>query len=269
MRHDDMPGFSLESIVAKTDQAILYDGKEMATGMPVIVKLVRNDRFGKNEVAMLSKVEEADPDGPVHVVRLLRTHECGSNLYMALERFDETLDHLDADRMTPLALMSIALGAARGLLEMHRAGVVDDDVKPANIAFKSASGRVAHIDLDCARLTGEEPIGYTKDYAAPEVMARVSSDNSPCYGWGRTMEFLACGETRPEPGVQLNEIVPWIGKAFAKLVERCCRPNFDERPSVPDLYECVKRIVRARVRCPYCNAIAFPDSSSCPHWHRT
>lgn len=268
MAHETTPGCIIEYELTRTERAILYVGKDASTGEPVIAKLVRNDCFGQNEVAMLRTVAQASPDGPSHVVRLIKAIEVNGNLCMVLEPFDETLDQLDAGRMTPLALMSIAVGAAKGLAEMYRAGVVDDDVKPGNIAFKRRSGRVAHIDLDCARRTGEKPVGYTREYAAPEVIACQSSDTSPCYGWGRTMEFLACGKIGLGPDYRLDTFVPWVGAAFAELVARCCMPNPRGRPSVPDLCDLAQHLVRTRVRCRYCKAITFPDASSCHQCHR-
>ena len=208
---------------------------------------------------MLRLVANANPGGPAHVMRLLDTHEVEDNLWLALEFFDSPLDSLDPQQMTSLALMSIAADSAKGNVEMIRAGVIDYDVKPANIAFKKRSGRAAHLDLGCARLFGQKPVGYTPDYVAPEIKRRIPSDTSPCYGWARTMEEIVTGKFGLGPDNILSDYVPWVGREFARLVAQCCHEDPRRRPSVTELYERVKFEVLNKKRCRHCNAVMFRD----------
>ena len=207
--------------------------------------------------------DSINPQGPVHVMHLLDSHEDKDDLWLVLEYFNCTLDAVDHLEMTQLALMSISADTAKGLREMQCAVVVDDDVKPANMAFKARSGRVAHLDLGCARLAGEPPLGSTAGYSAPEIAMGIASDTSPCYGWARTMEYLAFGKIGLGPDDLLCDYVPWVGRAFANLVGQCCHDDPDRRPVVEDLDRNLKKIMGARVRCPRCNAVKFPDGQ-CP-----
>ena len=258
-----LPGYVLEEEITRTERAIIYRAVDEADGCLVAAKLVQNDVHGKHEIEMLQRVQQANPAGPAHVMRLLDTHEDGDDLWMVLELFNATVSKFDPWKITPLALMSIAADSAKGLVEMARAGVVDDDVKPQNIAIKARSGRVVHIDLGCARRSGQKPRGYTPDYVAPEIEQGIPSDTSPCYGWGRTMEFLAIGKIGLGPNYLLSSYVPWMGREFARLVAQCCEPDPDRRPSIEELYRLVKEIVRERRRCPKCNAIRFANGA-CP-----
>jgi serine/threonine protein kinase len=257
---DAVPGYIIREEIARTDRAIVYRALVEGTGEPAAAKLLRNDRDGHHEIEMLERVLASVSPGPVHVVRLKDRYEDGDNLWLFVEYFDSTLEDLRPMEMTPLALMSIALDSSKGLVEMFRAGVVDDDVKPGNIAFKFRSGRVAHIDLGCARLTGHKPVGYTPHYAAPEIEVGHPSDTSPCYGWARTMEEIVTGKYGLGPSDLLTDCVPWVGREFARLVAGCCHEDPRRRPHVPELYDLVKQEIQRKVRCPRCNAVRFHDA---------
>ena len=216
---------------------------------------------------MLERVMAAHPRGPGHVMQLLGTHEHAPDLWLALEKFDHTVEELAPERMTPMVLMTVAYGSVKGLVEIEQAGIVDDDVTPKNIAFKSDNGHVAHIDLGYARLPGDPPRGYTEQYAAPEIVNGVPSDTSACYGWARTIEFLCYGRADLGPHHSLHDLLPWVGPRLASLVVACTLPNPERRPSVSELAHTVRDIVRHRRRCPCSNAIMFRDGV-CPNCGR-
>jgi len=265
-KRDDIPGYTVGKEFARTTQAIVYHGADSGTKQPVVLKLVSIDA-GRHEVKMLQTIQDSNPGGPVHVAHLLGSCEDGPDLWMVLESFDETVDRIDPAAMVPLALMHIAVDTAKGLVEMHRAGIVDDDVKPYNMAFKTGSGRVAHIDLGYARRSGDIPIGSTVGWTAPEIKDHQPSETSPCYGWARSMEFLTKGKVGLGPDYRLDMFVPWVGSKFAELIAMCCEPDPDDRPSVPQLYEAVKRLVQAKTRCACSNAVRFHDGA-CPNCGR-
>jgi serine/threonine protein kinase len=259
----ELPGYEVGDEIARTDRAIVFEGRDESRDRPVALKLVQNDESGWHEVEMLRLVAKANPEGPVHVMRLLDICEDSHDLWLVLDYFQATLSDLDPQAMTPLALMNIALDTAKGLVEMVRADVIDDDVKPANVAFKAASGRVAHVDLGCARLSGEKPVGSTAGFNAPEIEHGIPSDTSPCYGWGRTVEWLVTGKTGQGPEFLLDRFVPWIGPTFARVVATCVQHDPNDRPEIDALYEYVKEIVHRRRRCCQCNAVRF-DDAACP-----
>jgi serine/threonine protein kinase len=255
--------YEIEEEIGRTDRAIVYRARDNTHGDPVALKLVQNDHVGKREVEMLKRIQHVNSPGPAHVMRMLNAHEDNRDLWIVLELFSGTLEHLDPACMTPLAFMSIAVDSAKGLVEMERAGVVDDDVKPTNIAFKANSGRAAHLDLGCAHLAGERPVGYTPDFVAPEVEHGVSSPTSPCYGWARSMEYLVTGKSGFGPGDRLDSYVSWMGRETACLIADCCWDDYQRRPSVNEVYRRMKQIVHNRRRCPRCDAVMFHDGM-CP-----
>ncbi|MCL4218028.1 MAG: protein kinase [Candidatus Hydrogenedentes bacterium] len=254
-----IPEYSVGKEIARTERAIVFKGTENGTGKPVALKLMNDDWPGQHEIKMLKHMNSHSRSGPVHVLRLLDTYEDHPNLWLVLEYFDATIDELLPQEVSPLTLMTIAADSAKGLVEMDRVDIVDDDVKPTNIAFKAGSGRVAHLDLGCARFRGEKVIGSTDGFVAPEVRKGVPSDSSPCYGWARTMQFLVTGQTDLAPTTLLSDWLPWVGRDFAKLIVQCCHHNPRRRPSVEDLYNRIKGIVNERKRCRRCNAMVFRD----------
>ena len=262
-RYPAVPGYEIDDEIGRTLQAVVFKARDTRRNMPVALKLVQNDDKAFHEVEMLQQVARANPGGPAHVMRLLDTHQDGLDLWLAVEYYSATLDQLDARAMTPFAVMNVALDTVRGMLEMWRVNIVDDDIKPANVAFKSASGRVAHVDLGCARLRGEPSRGCTEVFGAPELKHGVASDTSPCYGWGRTMEFLVTGRAGFGPDYLLSDCVPWVGRRFARLVAACGHHNPNRRPTVEALVQYVSENVELRKRCPRCNAMCFRDGA-CP-----
>ncbi len=251
------PGYELDHEIARTRLAIVYSARHEPSGRRVAMKLVRAG--DTSEVEMLERVRDACRGVPRHVVRFFESHEEDGDLWIALELFRETLDSLKPADMTPLALMSISLDSSFGLAEMERAAVIDDDVKPANLAYKD-SGRVAHIDLGGARLSGQRPHCFTPGFTAPEAVQKVPSDTSPCYGWARTIECLVTGKVGFGPDYALDEIVPWVGRDLSRIVMHCAHPDPNHRPTARELAVAVYRIVKAHKRCRRCGALVFHDA---------
>jgi serine/threonine protein kinase len=223
---------------------------------PVILKQVQNDNFGANERDMLRRVADANRPAPRHVCRIYDAFVVKMDLYLVLEPFEAILDKYRWDQASPYSLLNIALETAKGLLEMERAGVIDDDVKPENIGM-TADGRIAHIDLGAARLSGQPPFGYTEGFVSPEVLDGNPSDTSPAHGWGRSMEFFAVGQHGLAPDTRLVDVHPWLGTAFSALIFECCSGRPEDRPSAAALVDRL-RAIRSDTR----------NCGSCPEGYR-
>ena len=66
--------------------------------------------------------------------------------------------------------MQVLSNVAQRLADMHDAGYVHRDVKPANVMWLPRQNRWTLIDFGCvARLGEEAPVNFTLAYAAPEV----------------------------------------------------------------------------------------------------
>ena len=100
--------------------------------------------------------------------------------------------------------LQVAVGLARTLADMHRAGVLHRDINPSNILISDSGDRVSLIDFDLACLMSEaysdecnsrELVG-TLAYLAPEQSGRTGSiqdQRSDLYALGATLYEMFCG----------------------------------------------------------------------------
>ena len=83
-------------------------------------------------------------------------------------------------------------GLVRGLVHLHRHGVVHGDLKPDNVLVEPASGRVVLVDFEFAARIGEQPAfaeaGGTEGFVAPERLCGWPADpRSDLFAVGRIM----------------------------------------------------------------------------------
>src|SRR5208337_3665132 len=94
---------------------------------------------------------------------------------------------------------NIAVGLARGLAALHRAGIIHRDVKPDNVILESG-GSLKLIDLGVARAPGWEvappaDIPGSPGYAAPEMFeGEPGNEATDIYALGVTMFRAFTGE---------------------------------------------------------------------------
>jgi serine/threonine protein kinase len=104
-----------------------------------------------------------------NIVTIYRVGQVNGVPYLASEYIEgQSLDRL----ATPLSfpqLQRIALGAARGLAEAHRRGILHRDIKPANIML-TASGDVKLLDFGLARFIDSLPV-LSQGYRTPAAAA--------------------------------------------------------------------------------------------------
>ncbi|MFO0580005.1 MAG: bifunctional serine/threonine-protein kinase/formylglycine-generating enzyme family protein [Polyangia bacterium] len=127
----------------------------------VEVDRTMRDRF-LNEARAIAQLPHPN------IVTIYRVGQVNGVPYLASEYIEgQSLDRL----ATPLPfpqLQRIALGAARGLAEAHRRGILHRDIKPANIMLTS-SGDVKLLDFGLARFIDSLPVlsqGYRTPAAA-------------------------------------------------------------------------------------------------------
>lgn len=150
------------------------------------------------------------------------------------------------------------LGVARGLAEVHAAGVIHRDVKPSNVML-TREGRAVLLDFGVAQLadgramTREGCTVGTPAYLSPEVLVRGASHSvaSDVYGLGATLYFLV---TRATPyGGAPHEVV-------ARMVSQDPRPAVELRPGLSrDLRAILDCAMERRPGARYPSAAAFAD----------
>lgn len=140
--------------------------------------------------------------------------------------------------------------AARGLMALHRKGIIHRDVKPDNLML-GRNGKVTLVDLGTVRIQGLElgseevpgtrVVGGTPGFMAPELYAGERGDErSDLFALGVTGYFLLTGQPpfgQPESNVTPNfstpkpitDLRPDVCPGLSALLEKCLAINPDKR----------------------------------------
>jgi serine/threonine-protein kinase PknK len=146
------------------------------------------------------------------------------------------------ERMQGSATLEALLGAltraADQLTQVHRAGLLHGDVKPANIIVE-ASGQVTFVDLGLAaplREGGTSAEGLTPRYAAPELFdGRPLTVRAEVYALGVTLSEILEAK-------RAAQTAPLVARELAAVAKRATAAQMDERyPSVDEFAMAVRR----------------------------
>jgi len=158
--------------------------------------------------------------------------------WSAVQKYYETdlNSELMRNALTPQERMKIALDLCAGMTHIHGESVVHRDIKPHNILFTRANGRVKAVFADFGLACTNDEIrdrscAGSPKYMAPEYIAVVKSNNYSgisnavdIYSLGLTLEELFKGQT------QSREMKNLIDRMLAKKPEN--RPTAQEALSV-------------------------------------
>jgi len=209
-------------------------------------------------VAQVYELEEVpDPDNPEVQLRCIVM---------------ELVEGENLDKRKPLSfqqVLSLAKDLAATLHATHSHGIVHRDLKPANLVVDS-EGRLKVLDFGLALFSPKSALpeheltrerfsdGFvagTPAYMAPEVLRGAPGDEkSDVWSFGCTVAELVSGQ-RLAPGNTIPEIVghilagnlAWrwpqeVPSRFRKLLERCCAPEPQARPSFAEIHRALERM---------------------------
>ncbi|MBL1073886.1 serine/threonine protein kinase [Nocardia sp. 2] len=194
-------------------------------------------------------LREAEFAARLHHPNLITVHdrgETGEHLWIAMQYVDgidvRALIARGPDDLDPPRAIHILTEAARGLDEIHAAGLVHRDVKPANILIAEQPGkpdRVLVTDFGIARpadestdRTGAGGFAGTLAYTAPEVVLGEHIDQrADAYSLGCTLYQMLTGSV-PFPHSNSAAVV------HAHVHETPPRPSA-RNPSIPAEFDAV------------------------------
>ncbi|KAK4121699.1 kinase-like protein [Parathielavia appendiculata] len=224
---------------------------DVATKRPVAIKIMRNNdalrKGGFTEIAILEKLNAADPDDKKHIVRFERSFEYKGHLCMAFENLSMNLRevlkkfgnnvgiNLNATRAYAYQIF-LALG------HMRKCSIIHADLKPDNILVNEARNLLKICDLGTAidrsdaATAATEPMPYlvSRFYRAPEIILGVPFDYAvDMWSIGCTLYELYTGKilfTGENNNQMLKNIMEIRGKLSAKLYRRgeLAHNHFDE-----------------------------------------
>lgn len=261
-------GFTVERPLGRGGMGHVYLGRDTELDRLVALKFVAaregsataRERF-RREARAIARLSHPN------VVNIYRIGEVADQPYIAYELVPgRSLDRTVLPLPWPIALR-IAVGIARGLEAVHRAGIFHRDLKPANVVLSDA-GDVKLIDFGLASLAADaEPdskeapsptaptmesalltrpgsILGTPAYIAPEQWCgEAASTRSDVYAFGVTLLELLTGNL-PHARLPFDEIRrfvllrefplirttrPDVPESFASAIDRCLRRDPAER----------------------------------------
>ena len=261
---------------------VVYTATDTWTHHTVALKVARPERGRRRESNTQLRHEAAAlalVDDP-HVCSIADLTSHRGRTCLVLERLvGESLQaRLTRGRMSTLEVLDIGVQLALALRAIHAAGVVHQDIKPANIVITRA-GVVKVIDFGIAVLTGAPSDGATSEdalvrppvlgspnYMSPDRLLRRPADpRSDLFSLGIVLYEMATGVPpfkADSPGETLSnvldarplpvlELVPDRPHALAKLVHRLlARHATDRYPSATAVLRQLRSMRRARAARP-------------------
>jgi len=166
--------FVLEDVLGTGAMGVVFEASDPDLDRKVAVKVLEPGEADPEavlaEASLLASI--SDP----HVVPVFEVGRVEGLAYVVVERIaGRPLDRWVAEARARGAddrqVLSVLLGAARGLLACHRRGIVHRDLKPANVLVGDGDGRARVVDFGLALRSGEGRVGKpagTPRYMAPE-----------------------------------------------------------------------------------------------------
>jgi serine/threonine-protein kinase len=252
MRHEQSPAivadrYRMVRSIGKGGMGTVYEVEHLHTGQRLALKILdeRRDlrvaRF-KREARALSRVASE------HVVRVIDAGvaaDLGGAPYLVMELLEGT----DLERAAGAAGAGVAdvvawlRQVARGLDDIHAAGVVHRDIKPANLFLARGDGgapRLKILDFGVSKLLAEDGAltGTNEFLGSPIYMAPEQADGrgaavdgrADLYALGLVAFRLLVGRAYWRPGTLSQVFAQLLVEAMAPPSERGSRlgPAFDD-----------------------------------------
>ncbi|MGQ0466475.1 MAG: trifunctional serine/threonine-protein kinase/ATP-binding protein/sensor histidine kinase [Sporichthyaceae bacterium] len=201
----ELDGHRVLGVLAETDTRVLLRAQDLATGTPVVVKLLRTENPAPEQRARLEHELAVARDLPGrYAVRPLEVRTFGRRVGLVAEDVGgSALDgRIPPDGLPSATLLDLAIAAAEAIEALHAAGLVHRDVKPANLVLDDALTEVRLVDFGLAtrltRTAGEatERLEGTLAYLAPEQTGRMNRSvdaRADLYALGVTLYQMATG----------------------------------------------------------------------------
>ncbi|KAL2200302.1 kinase-like domain-containing protein [Corynascus similis CBS 632.67] len=224
---------------------------DITTKKEVAIKIMRNNdalrKGGLTEIAILEKLNAADPDDKKHIVRFERAFEYKAHLCMAFENLSMNLREVlkkfgNNVGINLNAVRAYAYQIFLALGHMRKCSIIHADLKPDNILVNEARNMLKICDLGTAidrsdaAMAAAEPMPYlvSRFYRAPEIILGVPFDYAvDMWSIGCTLYELYTGKilfTGENNNQMLKNIMEIRGKLSAKFYRRgeLAHNHFDE-----------------------------------------
>lgn len=244
---------------------VVYEARDPLLERAVAIKVLPVQDFAADALErLLQEARAVARLNHPHVVAIheIDHHDDGYYLVMELVSGGSALDRLTEHGPIPWREATrMVIGACRGLMAAHAAGLIHRDIKPSNILL-TATGDAKLADFGLAKgvgpgdrsLTTTGAIVGTPDYMSPEqCRGEKLDDRSDLYSLGVTYYSLLTGEPPFRSA----------GEAMQIMYAHCMRPLPDPRQLQPEIpADCVRVLERMLAKEPAqrpSNAAALQD----------
>jgi serine/threonine protein kinase len=197
-----VPGFTIIEVMAEQPHALVYRAFSESLKHYVMLKMLRAEFPTPKQISDLENEFE-----------LLRNH-LGEGIPRAFEllAFDKmrvlVLEYLEGENLSALTKKNlglpekihISLALTKALATLQGNGIIHRDLRPDNIVFQAASGKLQIIDFGQAckseKISGGNSLGGSLHYMAPEQTGRTQNAvgyRSDYYSLGVTLYQLFAG----------------------------------------------------------------------------
>lgn len=176
---------------------------DIVTKQPIAIKMIRNNdalrKSGYTEIAILEKLNDADPESRKHIIKFVRSFDFRGHLCMAFENLSMNLREVlkkfgNNVGINLSATRTYAYQIFVALAHMQKCSIIHADLKPDNILVNESRNVVKICDLgtaidksDAATAQAQiTPYLISRFYRAPEIILGIP------YDYGVDMWSIGC-----------------------------------------------------------------------------
>ncbi|GAA3218424.1 serine/threonine-protein kinase [Dactylosporangium siamense] len=237
--------YRLEELLGSGGMSVVWQARDEVLDRPVAVKVLHlRDDAARDRIR-----GEARAAAALSHPNLAQVHDFGDDgfpfLVMELVVGRTLQQHIDDDPLPPPEVFRVCAAVAAGLAAAHAAGLVHQDVKPANIMVTATGAKL--VDFGLAAPAGPQPLEDvlgTPAYLAPERLTGHVAPPSDVYALGVLLYLLLAG-TLPWPADTTTQLIrdhvftppvplpplPAVPDEVAQLCIACLDKAPDARPS--------------------------------------
>lgn len=247
--------YRLEELLGSGGMSVVWLARDEVLHRAVAVKVLHlRDTTARERI-----MGEARAAAALSHRNLAQVHDVGEDgfpfLVMELVAGRTLQQHIDAGELPPAEVFGICADVAAGLAAAHAAGLVHQDVKPANIMVTADGAKL--VDFGLAAPVGPQPVEDvlgTPAYLAPERLSGHVVPASDVYALGVLLYRLLAG-VLPWPAGTTTQLIrdhvftppvplpPLTGVPGA--VTRLCMACLDKEPSARPTAEEVATVLAA------------------------
>lgn len=244
--------YRLVTRIGKGGMGEVWHAHDRALRRDVALKIL-SPEHGRHPAAIARFEREIHATSEVAHPNVIRIHDWGITddgvWYYAMDLLEGVDLATMVKRSGPMPaelVIELGTGAAAGLAEAHRRGVIHRDIKPGNLFVIAEDGEPSRLELldfgiartqDDPDLTQQGAIMGTPPYMAPEVLAGApGGTTADAYGLGASLYFALAGKPpRDAKGVAVSSLVTDVPAALDDLLVRALDAEPSRRPTAEEM----------------------------------